>query len=206
VIGSKIGSKQTVWEKYGKLMLICLIAFAGIYGGLQYYYHYQSEQAIKASEIYDNMLISLLKKQDKSAAKEQAEILKQQYTKTPYASLAALLLAKMEVDENQLESAMQNLKLAMQFDKNGPVHQIATIRLARVMAARENYAEALALLSPKKLPEGYAALFEETKGDIYLMQNQKEKARESYKAAQLAAPPGTPVVRLQLKQTDLGNN
>lgn len=205
MIGSKIGPKQTLWQKYGKQLLLCTLALVIGYGGFQYYRSYETKQAEKASLAYDNML-TLMRNRDIEKAKVEAESLTKQYPKTPYASLAALLLAKFNIDENKLEPAIENLKLAMKNDKEGPVHQIARVRLARVMAAQKNYTEALSLLTPAKIPDGYATLFEETKGDIYLMQNDKDKARVAYQAAQKAAPPGAPVARLQLKQTDLGSN
>lgn len=204
MIGSKIGPNRTVWEKYGKWILVSLLFFAVTIGSIQYYQHYQTEQAIKASFIYDNML-GLIKKNDPAAARLDAEKIIQQYPKTAYAALAALLTAKLDIEDNKVESAIDNLKRAMNSDKKGPLHQIAKVRLARVLASRENYADALSLLSDT-VPEGYATLFEEAKGDIYLLQNQKDKAREAYQAAQKAAPPGTPTVRLQLKQTELGSN
>lgn len=202
-INAKVASEATLWEQYGKQILIGVVAIALCYGAMQYYRHYQATQAEKASVIYDNLLATV-KGRDIAKAKTDAEMLTKQYARTPYGPLAALLLAKFSVEENKLDQASENLKLAMQLDSDGPVHQIARVRLARIMAARENYTEALNLLTPKKIPEGYETLFEETKGDVYLLQNEKGKAREAYKAAQLAAPPGAPVVRLQLKQTDLG--
>lgn len=192
-----------LWEKYGKQILISVLAILLAFGGLQYYRYYQSTQSEKASVIYDNLL-TLVKSRDASKAKVEAGILAKQYARTPYGPLAALLLAKYNVEENKLDDAQANLKLAMQLETQGPVHQIARVRLARILASRENYKEALGLLSSKKVPEGYVTLFEEAKGDIYLLQNEKDKAREAYKAAQLAAPAGAPVVRLQLKQADLG--
>lgn len=202
---AKSNVEKTLWEKYGKLSVIGLIIFAAAYGGREYYQHQQTQQSIEASLIYDNLLASM-RKNDHEKVKADAETIKQKYSRTPYAPLAALMTAKLEIEENKLDAAIDHLKLAMQYDEKGPAHQIARVRLARVMAANEKFTEALELLNPKTIPDGYITLYEETKGDIYLMQNEKEKARAAYQAAQMAAPPGVPLVRLQLKQTDLGNN
>jgi predicted negative regulator of RcsB-dependent stress response len=198
-------AEKTLWEQYGKFVIIGLIIFAAAYGGREYYQHQQTQQSVEASLIYDGLLVSM-RKNDPAKVRADAEIIKQKYSRTPYAPLAALLMAKLDIEENKLEAAIDHLKQAMQYDEKGPAHQIARIRLARVMAAGEKFTEALELLNPKTIPDGFVTLYEETKGDIYMMQNEKDKARAAYQAAQMAAPPGVPLVRLQLKQTDLGNN
>lgn len=205
MIGTRIGigRRKTFWQKYSKFVLIALGSLLLVYGGVQYYLHYQSNQSLEASAIYDDLL-SAVQKKDKEKTVSEATVLMQRYEKTPYASLAALLLAKLDVDEKNLDAAISHLRFALKEDEKHPIQQIARVRLARVLAGQKNYQEALEILTEKKYPDGYITLFEETKGDIYLMQNDKEKAKEAYQKAINAAPPGVPVSRLQLKQADLG--
>lgn len=202
MIGTKLGVEKTFWQKYGKLISTVLVGVLLAYCGVQYYFHYLNKQALKASFIYDNM-ITHLQKQDKQEALEEAHVLMQHYKKTPYARLAALFLAKLEIEQSNLDSAASHLRFAIQSETDA-IQQIAKVRLARVLAEQKNYEEALNLLTPKQPVPAYTTLFEETKGDIYLMQKDKEKARLAYQNAIKAAPPGVPVTRLQLKQADLG--
>lgn len=202
MVGTKLGVEKTFWQKHGKSILILLGGFLLAYCGVQYYFHYINKQALKASFIYDNM-ISHMQKQDKKEALAEANTLMQQYEKTPYARLAALLLAKLDIEQSNLEAAASHLRFAIQGEANA-IQQIAKVRLARVLAEQKNYQEALDLLTPKTPMPAYTTLFEETKGDIYLMQKNKDKARLAYQNAIKAAPPDAPIARLQLKQADLG--
>ncbi len=197
-----VNVEKTFWQRYGKSILGLLGVFLLAYCGVQYYFHYVNKQTLKASSIYDNM-ITYLQKQDKTQVITEANVLMQQYGKTPYASLAALVLAKLDIEESNLDAAAQHLRFAIKGEENS-IQQIAKTRLARVLAEQKNYQEALDLLTSKDPMPAYVTLFEETKGDIYLMQQDKDKARLAYQNAIKAAPPGVPTTRLQLKQADLG--
>jgi predicted negative regulator of RcsB-dependent stress response len=199
---SKMGIEKTLLEKHGKLASLIVGICVLSYGGIQYYKHYQSKEALKASVTYDSMVIAM-QKQDNAVVISEAKILTEKFSKTPYAPLAALMLAKLATEENDLEGAANYLHKAMKSDEQ-PVQQVAKIRLARILAARQKYEEALNTLMSKKTPEAYVTLVEETKGDIYLLLNEKDKALEAYQIAIKSAPPGVPVTRIQLKQTELG--
>lgn len=185
-----------------KLLIVGVLVFAVCYGAVQFYGQYQSKEAEVASSKYEAMMENIHHK-NYSAAKEVAQDLLQNYSKTPYAPLATLMLAKLAVDENNLQVAEENLKTTLKIANKGPLQPIARVRLAKVLAQRKNYTEALEVLNNVKTPDGFVTLYEETKGDIYLMQNEVQKARLAYDTALKAAPPGTPVSSLQLKYNDL---
>jgi predicted negative regulator of RcsB-dependent stress response len=196
MIEMKQSQEKSLWQQYGKWVLTLFALCLLTYSGMQFYGHYQSKRALKASLVYDKLL-SLSQKTDKTEAIALANTLVQQYTKTSYAPLAALLLAKFSFEAQDMEATKTHLNFAIKAE--GATQPIASVRLARVLME-----EALALLTQKKVPEGFVVMFEETKGDIYLMQNDKEKAMKAYQTAIEAASPGVPVTRLQLKQADLG--
>lgn len=196
-------TEKTLWETHGKWALFGLAAFLVTYSGFQYYSNIQHEKLLKASAIQDHLLLAIQKKDVKQIVSD-AEHLTSQYPKTPYAGLAHLQLAKMAVDKQDLPVAMAHLRAAMQGNEKKPIGQVATVRLARVLIDLKRYDEALGLVVIKTIPNGYAALFEETKGDIYVLQNQTEKAKVAYETAIHAiSAPGIPVARLQLKLSKL---
>ncbi|HXH54663.1 MAG TPA: tetratricopeptide repeat protein [Gammaproteobacteria bacterium] len=197
----KYSQEKSLWQQHGKWVLALFVLFLFSYAGMQFYNHYQSKRALKASMVYDKLL-SLSQKPDKTEATQTATALIAQYPKTPYAPLAALLLAKFSFEADNLEATTTHLNFAIKAE--GPAQPIARVRLARVLIDQKKPEEALALLTEKKVPEGFVPMFEETKGDIYLMQNDKVKARVAYQTAIEAAEPGVPITRLQLKQADLG--
>lgn len=194
--------QKTVWQKHGKWFLCILAVFLLSYGGFQYYEYYKTQQVIKASALYDAML-GAVQKQDTVQAHAAAQQLKEQFSRTPYASLAALLLTKFSIEKNDLSAAKEQLYFVIN-GSVGPIQQIAKVRLARILADEKAYKAALDLLSTGPSLPAYKTLVEETKGDIYLAQNDTEKAREAYQAAIQAAPEGVPIARIQLKQLDLG--
>ena len=195
--------EKSLWQQYGKWVLTLFVLFLFTYAGMQFYRHYESKRALKASRIYDKLL-SLNQKPDKAEAIETATGLVAQYPKTPYAPLAALFLAKFSFEANDLEATITHLNFAM--NTKGPIQPIAKVRLARVLMDQKKLPEALALLTEKKTPEGFVLIFEEAKGDIYLMQNDKQKARMAYQTAIEAEKSGIPTTRLQLKQANLGKS
>ena len=197
----KYSQEKSLWQQHGKWVITLFVLFLFTYGGMQFYGHYQSKRALKASIVYDKLL-SLSQQSDKAEAIQTATTLVTQYPKTPYAPLAALLLAKFSFEAHNLEATTTHLNFAIKAE--GPAQPIARVRLARVLIDQNKPEEALALLTEKQVPKGFVLMFEETKGDIYLMQNDKAKARMAYQTAIEAAEPGVPITRLQLKQADLG--
>lgn len=185
-----------MWEKYGKWLISGLALLVVAAGLIQYRCHVQQTHDIAASSLYDLVII----RNDLKAAKE----ILADYPKTTYASLAALALAKSAVEENQDSEAEKYLQIAVEKARFDDVKWIATERLAKVLAAQKKFLEAEKLLMNTKIKAGYVPLFEEVKGDVYLMQNNREKARIAYQKALEAMPMDIPATRLQVKYSDVG--
>ncbi len=185
-----------MWEKYGKWILggigLCLV----VAGLVQYRLQVQKTRTIAASSLYDTVIMN----NQLEAAKE----ILANYSNTTYASLAALALAKSSVEQNNGAEAQKYLQIAIEKAQFDDVKWIAVERLARVLAEQKKFTEAETLLENTKIKSSYVPLFEEVKGDLYLMQNEREKARLAYQKALRAIPEGIPTTRLQLKYTDVG--
>lgn len=200
-VNNGINTQKTLWEQYGRIILVgVFLVFAAI-AIWQWMSSSKEKEIIEASKRYDTMVKAFLKK-DLALANTEAERLQEKYADTPYAAFAALVQGRMRVDQNDLAKAEEHFKDAMELGADGPASHIARVRLARVLASENKLDEALKLLSVQD-NEGYVALYEETKGDIYALQKNYEKARESYKMAEQALPPGMQVMALQLKQADV---
>lgn len=193
---------NTVWRTYGKYIVLGVLALILGVGVFQFREQQKTAQTEQASLLYDKMY-EAFRGQDVQKTKEMGGQLVSKYPRTPYASLTALLLARLELEQNNSSEAISYLRRAINLAEPGPVEHIARIRLARVLADKADYEEALKLLETN--PSGYTALYEEVKGDIYLKQNKLDKAREAYAAASQALPMGAPAMALQLKQNDLND-
>jgi len=181
-------------------LVIGIIGILGAIGGWQYLLRHQTEEAQKASILYDSLL-STVREKDVSKALVLEQQLVQEHAKSPYAVLGAFLVAPMVP-----EKTITYLESAVSIGAKGPLVHIARVRLAKAMAAHQQIEEALALLNSVKPPEGYIRLYEETKGDLYVQENQIEKAKIAYTLALQANPMGIPNAWLELKQAELSDS
>ncbi len=199
----KANTERTLWEKYRKVALLGLGAFIIAYAGSQYYFNQELKQKLSASELYDNMITLADAEKTVEAAVEAKELM-DKYAQTPYAPLAALMLAKLSVEEGDLSAAGKQLEFVIAKEKSGPVLEIAKVRMARILSEEKKYTEALDMLNTELASESFLSIFQEARGDIFLLQNKKDEAREAYQMAMQTAIPGAPNQRLQLKQIELG--
>ncbi len=189
------------WQRYIKLIvvLVCLALF-GV-GAWQYTEAQKRKKIEEASAHYETMLLAARNKEMKKAG-EEAQQLVQEYSRTTYAPLASMMLARIAVEKGDTDKAMDHLKSAIQAGAKGPVEPIARVRLARILISESKYDEALKVLQDYS-KDGYTTLIEEAKGDIYVKQNDLKKAKESYLLALRSAPQGVPTTLLQLKSADI---
>lgn len=199
-----VSSNKTLWESYGKYIILGLIVIIASVAGCKYWSYKKEQTLMAASAHYDKMLKAFVAK-DLSKTAEEAETLLENYESTPYAAFAALMQGRLQVEKNELAKAEAYFEDAIELGGDGPAAHVGRVRLARVLAAENKLDEALKVLSGIE-NEGYVALYEETKGDIYAAQKNFDKARESYKAAEQALPPGVQIMALQLKQNDINKN
>ncbi len=205
--GSGLGLQQG-WQRYRRapivqrLVLLFLIVLASL-AFLQYKHLHARNQARTASFIYDRLLIAIQANQELEAS-TQIDTLMHRYKRTVYAPLAALMAAKLAVTHEEWDKALEHLHFVLSHSPKGSFAEIARLRMVDILSEQKNYTEALALLDQVK-PAAYLPLVEELKGDIYVLTQERDKAREAYAKAMQVVPMGTPLTgRLQLKQIEIG--
>ncbi len=176
------------WKNYGKVsLLVFLIGISASYGWKMW----QRSQAAfneQASLIYDQMLSSF-NQHNQDALIAQANSLATDYKKTPYASMADFMLAHLAVEKGDLDKAYKELNIIMDNSKDSKIRQIARVRAARILLAKHELKEALALLD-KVEDSIFLPQINEVKGDIFVAMGDTTKARDSYKAALTATEKG----------------
>jgi predicted negative regulator of RcsB-dependent stress response len=170
-------------------------------GGWKYWTSYQQSQAEKASILYDT-LTAALAQDDKPKAKAQAVVLQSDYADSAYATLAAFMMAKIAVDDNDNAKAADSLQWVLDHDKHSEMQDIARLRLARVLLAEQRTDQALSELN-KVTNKAFSGEVEELKGDIYLAQDKPEQARTAYEAARAALGQSGGGALLQMKLDNL---
>jgi len=165
------------WWKDNSVSLITGIVIGlVILGGYRYWTETKQNQAQQASVIYSEVLLL-----NKDIAKK-TEILKSDYSGTPYAALAALLLAKDNVNKKEIEKAILQLKWVVDNNNDDGIQHVAQQRLARLYLSQDNIAAAETLIKGIKA-SGFSAAYSEIRGDINLMKKLPVQAKENYRIA-----------------------
>ena len=110
------------------------------------------------------------------------EQLKTDFSNSEYAVFGALMLAKQAMLDGKPEEAEKQLNWAMEHTVSDATRLIANLRLARVLAAKEQYDDALKALDAVQ-PGSQADAYEEVRGDILVAMGDLDQAREAYKKA-----------------------
>lgn len=189
------------WQENGSYLIAGVVIGLGILIGWNQWKHYQDRQGQAASNQYQQMQQAVAARDYARAADLEGQ-LRGEYGRTPYATLGALLLAKAQVDQGQLDAAAQTLRAAARDAATEELRELANLRLSQVLVASGQAEEALRLLDAK-WPEPYLALVEETRGDALRALGRIDEARKAYDRALLASRGDAEYLRL--KREDLGN-
>lgn len=188
------------WQNNKNIIFATIILFAIGYFSVKYYQHHREVIAENASFKHTKMLGAFNDK-DFDSAERLANDIMSNYKNTPYSGLAALKLAKNYMDNDEHDKAKQKLVWIVDNKSKGPVYHIAITRLARIYRSSGDLDKALELLD--KNPNGFKALFDEIRGDIYLDKKDYANARKFYQQALDSAPKTGATPWLQLKLEDI---
>jgi predicted negative regulator of RcsB-dependent stress response len=144
------------------------------------------EQAREASAIYQDILAKFdeLKMPEGVALIDQ---LRKDHPKSPYVDAADMVAARVYVESNQLDKAIEALQRVATGATDLKLRPVAQIRLARVQAAQGNYDVALATLGDKPLGNEEPARLE-VRGDILLAKGDMAGALAAYEEARQLHP------------------
>lgn len=194
------------WKENGQSIMIGAVLALGLGFGWQGWQQHQTQQGEAASLTYQRMLESLSQEETVGAApgRELAKQLKEDHRGTTYAQFAALHLARLAVNAGQPAEAEQELRWVLSMaDAGTEIHQIAQLRLARVLAASGDSEAALGILQGAQ--SGFVASYAMARGDILLGLGREDEALIAYQSAEASMDPAAPVPRtLQEKLQYLG--
>lgn len=177
----QLAALKAWWQRYGNLLVtvitLALLALAG-WNGWQWY---QQSQSIQAASLYEN-LQKAARTNDAKAARDSAGAILEQYPRTAYASLAALVAAKVNFQAGDLKTAQAQLQWAVDNGRSDELKAIARLRLAAVLIDQGAFDEALKAIEPKP-SAGFESLYEVMRGDIYVSQKRLPEAKTAYQAA-----------------------
>ncbi len=194
------------WKENGQSTVTgVVLALAAVFGWQAWDKNQQAEKEA-ASAVYQNLLTTInsgaagLNEQQQATVNHLAETLKSDYASSTYAQLGALFKAKVAVQQQDYASAEQELRWVLAAGAGEEISSEANLRLARVLAAQEKYADALSLLDSGDA--AYASINEEVRGDIYKQQGNADEALLAYQKSlelnqQLPSPRQAQILELK---------
>jgi len=199
------GERVKSWlRENGSAIVMGLVLAFGLMFGFKQWQAWETSKRQQASAEYQ-VMAGLIKADNMDAAVSNYEILKAEYPKSAYTSMAAMMMAKSRLIAGQLDLAANDLEYAMEHAQPKPVQVIARERLARLKLSQGDTDAALKLLDDAPSTVGFEAQFSEIRGDIYTARGESEMAIASYQAAldELEAGVGNPEL-LKIKLEALG--
>jgi len=189
--------------EYAPWLIGGVLVGAAVFFGYRYFQTYTNERAYKAAAEF-TALTAALQANDHTKSRQIADGLIKNYAKSPYADQAQLTLARLDVDEGQLDKAIAPLTQVMNDSKDTELRQIARLRLARVLTDQGKADAALQTLS-EPMRAAFSARYHEVRGDAFIAKKDIPAAVTEYqKALGAADASGINAALLELKIQDLG--
>jgi predicted negative regulator of RcsB-dependent stress response len=191
------------WQEHGGAILLgatLVLAAIAAWNGWMWY---QRSQSAQAAVLYDT-LQKAARANDLKTTRETAGAILENFPRSAYAPLAALVSAKVHFQAGDLKTARAQLQWVIEHAGSDEIRSIATLRLASVLLDDNEPDAALKILEAKPHP-GFEALYASQRGDILATQKRRSEARASYKAALEKAEAGALRDTLRLKLEALGD-
>ncbi|MBE4367661.1 YfgM family protein [Vibrio parahaemolyticus] len=185
------------WKENGKAVIIGAVVGLGGLFGWRYYQDTVIQASETASQSYTTAMNTLQEKGVDAQSDVQAFIESNEVKE--YSVLAALQLAKAQVEAKDFAAALEQLKWAQSNTKDAALFPLISYRIARIETEMGNFDAANTELG-KVTDTAWAGRIAELRGDIALRQGDKDAAYAAYTEAQQAAD-ASPT--LQMKLDDL---
>lgn len=185
------------WKENGKAVIFgAVIGLGGLFGW-RYYQDSVVAAQEAASQSYSKAMDALQAKGIESEGTIQTFI--DANKETEYAVLAAMQLAKAQVDAGQLDEALAQLEWAKEATKDAALKPLLTFRVARLQAEQGQFDDALTQLTSIQ-EKSWAGRVAELRGDILMRKGDSAAAYAAYTEAQQAEDASQ---TLQMKLDDL---
>ena len=177
------------WKENGKSLILTIAVSIGGVLSWNAYQDHQVNQAETASVFFQQLINSApagqLNESQIAEVRYNSELLRADFGASTYAQFAALMLARVEVQEGNLTAAAAELQWVLAQQGDPEVNALATIRLAKLLGAQGQYDDALALLVDGDDAWQLGRL--EARGDLLVAQGELDAARVAYEKASLLA-------------------
>lgn len=174
----------------GMSLLTGLLLGLSVLFGYKAWNEYSDRRSEAASNIYMQFSAAAGAQNEQDATRIYEEIIKD-FAASQYAVLAALYMAKLSLDKDDLSGARGHLQWAYEHAEPEELKHSARLRLARVLLGSGDIDAAATLIQGVTAPH-YSALYEELRGDIARASGDMDKAHAAYERALAALPENVP--------------
>ncbi|MDR9826428.1 YfgM family protein [Vibrio sp. FNV 38] len=185
------------WKENGKAVILGTVVGIGGLLGWRFYQDSVVEAQEVASDAYSTAITQLVAQGADAQDTVQAFI--ESNGDSEYATLAALQLAKVQVEAGELDAALEQLNWAKANSKDTGLNAVAIYRVARILAEQGQNEQAITELE-SLTHQDWAGRVAELRGDILLNSGDKDGAYQAYSEAQQVADNSQ---MLQMKLDDL---
>ncbi|WP_090729309.1 YfgM family protein [Neptunomonas qingdaonensis] len=196
------------WKENGKSLLFMIaIALSAVFAW-KTWQQQQLTNAESASITYQNLLDAVsatLGTQDLdqiATSQHLAEELKTDFENSEYARFAALLMARVQVDQGKFPEALAELDWVLAHAPSDEMRNVTLLRKTRIYQAMGDYQKGLEVIKNLSAKEFNSSIFE-LKGDLLLASGEKMDARAAYQQALDASGNAEANPLLNMKLEDL---
>lgn len=179
----QIDAIKSWWKKNGTALLTGVLVVVVAVSGWRYWQNSQFVASANASATFEVLQNRALQGNFGEVAREALKLMNEN-PESPYATAAALMHAKYDIEKGDLEKAKENLQWAIDHSPSIELQSIAQMRLARLLAQQAEYTQAENLLGSIALAEQTAlkADIDYLKGLLALSQQDNEQALQWFQA------------------------
>jgi len=198
----QLAALKAWWNDHGGAIILGATLVLAAVGAWNAWTWYQRSQSAQAAVLYDT-LQKASRANDLKTTRETAGAILENFPRSAYAPLAALVSAKVQFQAGDLKTARAQLQWVIEHARSDEIRSIAALRLASVLLDDNEPDAALKILEAKPHP-GFEALYASQRGDILATQKKRSEARAAYKTALEKAGAGPLRDALRLKLDALG--
>ena len=166
------------WSEYGGYVIGGLGLGIAVLAGYNYYQSNKLEAQLEGSAMYESLTQHVV-----SGSLEEAEVVASElgtkYADTSYAAQAKLAMARLYMDKNRDQDAIDVLNELLANPADEAIKNVARARLARLLAYQGKSQEVVDLLEGQE-SEAFAAIYNELLGDAYYALGRIEDAQAAY--------------------------
>lgn len=177
----QIDQLKHFWAQYGNLITWALIVVLGGFAAWNGWNWWQRSQSIKAAALYDEIERASSARDAEKIERALADM-KDKFGGTSFAAQSAMLAAQSLFEAGKPDGAKAALTWVADSGSDDSYKALARLRLAGVHLQAQAYDEALKVLE-SPMPEAYAALAADRRGDVLMAQGKGEEAKAQYQTA-----------------------